>query len=259
MKCPYCNYENESDFTSCPRCGLTQRQEKKEEGKSPVLSALRDNMFLVLCVLVSASCLGSMSFGGLPLIGILLTVFLWLTYAASRRGVADSEHLRCVSGTIYADYVLTSVLFWLNLALAILMAVLWLFFPYILTQLGEVLDEFPLYDIAGLMGFISVPGIVITVISTVIDLAILLIGVLGLRRIHRFARSLYRSIKAEDAQIEYATDASKWLIALAVVNAVSAASAILEFDASGFVADGCIAAAMIVASLLIRKYFTENK
>ncbi len=259
MKCPFCNYEDENHFTSCPRCGLTQKHEKKEDGKSPVLSALRDNMFLVMCILVSASCLASLSFGGLPLISILLTVFLWLVFAASRHGVADAEHLRSVSGTIYADYVLTSVLFWLNIVLAVIMVVLWLFFPYILTQLGETLDALPLYDIAGLMGLVSSRVIVMTVISTAFDIVLLLLSVLGLRRIHRFVRSLYKSLKSDDSQIEFATDASKWFIALAVVNAVSAARSMLGLDVWGFAADGCIAAAMIVASLLIRKYLAENE
>ena len=95
-------YENnnlEAEITQCPNF------ESEEQIVAPVqtvadrvLPALKDGIFLAICILMSASCLISLSMDSIPLINILATVFLWLTYAQSRKDIVDAKHLRCVSG-----------------------------------------------------------------------------------------------------------------------------------------------------------------
>ena len=45
----------------------------------------------------------------MPLISILITVFLWLTYADAQKGFANEKHLQFISGTVYAQYVIMNV------------------------------------------------------------------------------------------------------------------------------------------------------
>ena len=106
MKCNQCGFEAAQDSLFCPQCG--ERMVQDASGRSgfadQLLPALKDPLFLVVCILLSISCLLSLSAGSVPLIDILITVFLWLTYAQARKDIADAGHLRCVSGALYAQY-----------------------------------------------------------------------------------------------------------------------------------------------------------
>ena len=86
-----------------------------------LLPALKDPLFLVVCILLSISCLLSLSAGSVPLIDILITVFLWLTYAQARKDIADAGHLRCVSGALYAQYVIVYVVAGLLLVVGVIL------------------------------------------------------------------------------------------------------------------------------------------
>ena len=119
MKCPNCGFESERNYPTCSQC---QAEIQANPVAQKILRPLKDALFLVICILMSASCLLSLAADNVPLIEILLTVFLWLTYAQSCKGIADAKHLRCISGTVYADYVITYVAAGLVLVLGLIAA-----------------------------------------------------------------------------------------------------------------------------------------
>ena len=88
MKCSYCGFESNRDYQYCPQCGAVM--EKKDAGFTPppqtdfvyetptpqpehkIVTALKDKLFLVVCILISACCGLSFLGGGLPIIRIFL-------------------------------------------------------------------------------------------------------------------------------------------------------------------------------------------
>ena len=77
--------------------------------KAKILPALKDKLYLVICILMTVSTGLSIIAGSLPIIEILLTVFSWLVYSAAKKDVADTKNLRCISGAVYANYVIMNV------------------------------------------------------------------------------------------------------------------------------------------------------
>ena len=134
MKCKNCGFEYGEQYDYCPNCGTQNAVEQPT--KQPVaeavslnpvadkvMSALKDSGFLVLCILMSISCVLSLK-GGFPLINILLTIFLWLTYADVQKGFANEKHLQSISGTVYASYVITNVVSIILIVCGVLFGVL---------------------------------------------------------------------------------------------------------------------------------------
>ena len=56
-------------------------------------------------------------------INILLTVFLWLTYASARKDKVPTDHLRFISGTLFAQYVILFVAAGLCLLVGVIFAI----------------------------------------------------------------------------------------------------------------------------------------
>ena len=83
MKCSNCGYESQEDFIYCTNCG-TAVADAPAVSLNPVadkvLAVLKDRLFLVICILMSVSCVAALMCESIPIINILLTIFLWLTY-----------------------------------------------------------------------------------------------------------------------------------------------------------------------------------
>lgn len=120
MKCANCGFESEQNYSVCPQC---QANTQSNPAAQKILCVLKDPLFLVICILMSISCAISLAADNLPLINILITVFLWLTYAQSRKEIADAKHLRFISGAVYANYVINYVIAGLVVILGVIFAV----------------------------------------------------------------------------------------------------------------------------------------
>lgn len=217
MKCYQCGYESEQDFTYCPGCGFaapTARNIAPVTSLNPIVQALKEPLFLVLCILMSASCLLSLAAGSLPLLNILITIFLWLTYSQVKKDELDAKHLRCVSGTIYAQYVIAYVS-------AALVAICGLIFSLAFgvlagdpEHLESLLSSFMELDeemLSVLPIITSISGTVIAVIFIIIAAVMILLNIFSLRYIHRFAKSVYQSIESGRLELKHTLGAKVWL------------------------------------------------
>jgi len=118
MKCQNCQFESEGRFDYCPNCGQptanANAQPVEKVSINPtadiVLSALKDSAFLIICILMSVATGLQFVVSEFSVINILITIFLWLTYASAQKGFADEKHLQAISGSVYAQYILTNVL-----------------------------------------------------------------------------------------------------------------------------------------------------
>ena len=71
MKCNQCGFEAAQDSLFCPQCGerMIQDVASRSVFADQLLPALKDPLFLVVCILLSISCLLSLSAGSVPQIG----------------------------------------------------------------------------------------------------------------------------------------------------------------------------------------------
>lgn len=254
MKCTNCGFENEQSYTVCPQC---QTEVRPNPAAQAILGALKDPLFLVICILLSVTAALSLVAGNLPVIEILFTVFLWLVYSKSSKGVADANYLRCVSGTVYANYVITYVA-------AILVAVMGLILTAALKMivedpfmLEELLSEFSDVDYAAISGLLTfVPSSILLVAFLIAAAAIIVMNIFSNRYIHRFAKSVYQSIQTGNLNLKHANVAMVWLFIFGGVNGLSCLSSLANglLLALGSAAN---CGACIIAGLLINKYLVN--
>ena len=275
MKCKNCGFEYGEQYDYCPNCGTQNAVEQPT--KQPVaeavslnpvadkvMSALKDSGFLVLCILMSISCVLSLK-GGFPLINILLTIFLWLTYADVQKGFANEKHLQSISGTVYASYVITNVVSIILIVCGVLFGVLVTAFAgteefaqgfdmaisqYDLGEFAFSYEDIP----QGLMGF---AGVFIGGAFVFIGAIALVINILGTKKIHAFAKSVYMGIMLQNPNFQNPRAAKNWLMFFGVCSAIGAVLSVFSEPVVA-IASGCDAAATIIASVLIDKHLMEN-
>lgn len=259
MKCGKCGWETDQNIAFCPRCDQCLIPEKApvDTFTAKILPVLRDPLFLVVCILLSVTCLMSLTAGSVPLINILITVFLWLTYAQARKGIADASHLRCVSGAVYASYVISYVLAILVLVIGVILAValnaisgsmagLWD------AVMGELAQE---EAFAFLMAVLpSVSGAVIIALCFIVALLVMVFTLFTMRYLHRFAKSVYRSIEQGADELKYVKAAKVVLFILGGLTVCSGLASLGKGQFVGFIADASSSGTSIIAGMLVHKH-----
>lgn len=280
MICKNCNFEFNEMYEYCPNCGTkgsvdvnvppqSQSEQVVSEGPTVALNpaanralaALKDSLFLVVCILVSTATLFQVLSFSLPVINILFTIFLWITYAAAQKGVADPNHLRCISGTVYANYIIANVASIILIVTGLLTAAFSGaagFAEELVNSFNEVgIDEFEGILDSIPYQFIALIGWIIAIAFIVGGAAALVFNLLGMRKIHRFAKSFYMGIIDPAIAPENPRGVKAWLIFFAVCEGISALSLIGASFMQALSA-GCATAATIISAILIGKYFTDK-
>ena len=259
MKCNQCGFEAAQDSLFCPQCG--ERMIQDASGRSvfadQLLPALKDPLFLVVCILLSISCLLSLSAGSVPLIDILITVFLWLTYAQARKDIADAGHLRCVSGALYAQYVIVYVVAGLLLVMGVILAISFQALTYGMEGfweafLGELVEAETAATLAAILP--SVSGAVILIVCFLVCVITIVLNIFTMRYLHRFAQSVYRSIQQGTYALRYVKAAKILLFILGGFALISCLSDLSANLFGSFVANAASGSCSIICGLLIRKY-----
>lgn len=261
MKCNNCGFESEQDFDVCSACGRAVEQEYVtiNLAKEKILPALKDKLFLVICILMTVSCSLSILNGNIPVIDILLTVFSWLVYASAQKDIADTKNLRCVSGTVYANYVIMNVLAVILVVCGLLIGVS---FSAYSNNMDIIIDAIGEMDEATQLAFDMVSdglGWVIAVFFIVVAGIILAINLFGYRKIHRFAKSIYVSIENHNPDMIESADAARaWLWVFAVVGAIGSILGAADSDVLALISSGCGVAIMIIAAILVKRYASNT-
>jgi hypothetical protein len=264
MKCSKCGLETEQNNVFCPRCGERLITEEAQAGTFAfkILPALRDPLFLVVCILLSVTCLMSLMVGSVPLINILITVFLWLTYAQANKDIADANHLRCVSGAVYAQYVISYVVAVLVLVMGVILSValnavggsmpgLWD------EVLGELAQEETFAIVMAMLP--SVSGAVIIVLCAIVTIAVIVFNIFTMRYLHRFAKSVYRSIEQGTCALECVNAAKIVLFILGGFAVISGLSSLGKGQFNGFISNVSSGGCSIIAGLLVRKHLEPKE
>ena len=274
MKCENCGFEALETFKFCPACGKEVENRTEEAAviteyvetviENPMankfLAAVKDKLFLAICILLSVSCIFAIAAESLPIIEILITIFSWITFAQGRKGIADDEHLRCISGSVYANYVLMNILSGLLIFLGGLVA---LAFALIGSQ-PELVNEIIREITINVPDFLSVPQELYAMVGWIFGFAFILMAVIilivnlcGFRKIHRFIKSVYQGIRTQSPVCANPASAKGWLIFFGVCSALSALTFIS--DTASAIYSACSSAVAIISAILIKKYFSINE
>lgn len=264
MKCVNCGFESQENFAVCPNCSSVAAQEAQivNPAENVILAALKDKFFLVICILMSITTVLSFAGGGIPVLNILFTVFLWLTYAQANKNIADPKHIRGLSGTVYANYVITYVACGIIFVCGLLVALLFGVLAGNAEIYGALMDELGSFDTATqtiINMILSFSGWIVFVILALVAVAGVLFNIFALGKIHRFTKSVYKSLEQCTLNIEKAAAAKKWLLVFGIFGAISAASALMSANIIGAASSGCTAVAEILCYVLIGKYFTFSE
>lgn len=226
----------------CDNCGTTMN-ETAQQATDVVLAALKDKLFLVICILVSVSCFLGLVAEGPDVFSILYTIFLWLTYAQAYKNVAHAGHLRCISGTVYAQYIVVNVAAIIVMVMGVLLAVLGMFGRHLITHNWL------------LLGWAYAFGMtVFCIIFAAVGIGLLVFSMFSLRYIHRFAQSVYQSLQTGTLALRHTKAVHGWLWAFGILAGIGGLGSGKVLLLKG--AADC--AACIIAALLVRKYFINE-
>lgn len=266
MKCNNCEFEYEDSLNACPNCnGIGQFEAISLNPAADIVSAaIKDGLFLVMCILMSSSCVFGILADSVRLFNILLAIFMWLAYAQARKGLLDSTHLRSLSGTTFAMYVINYVAagflalggMLLAFALSVVAQA-----PVSLQEIASSLEiENPIIAkyitslIVNFGGFIGFIIVIIAVLSIVLN-------IFSYGKIHKFAKSVYQSIDMNTIGFQNVKAAKVWLYILGVfiiVSAVLNMEGLTFSDFSILATEFCTALTAIFAGVLVGKYLEEK-
>lgn len=258
MRCTNCGFESDDNFTFCQRCGAAAPEvAPKNPTADRVFACLKDNLFLAVCILLTVSgaiTLGSR--GGIPVITVLAATFSWLAYSDAKKGIVNVNHLRHISGTTYASYILNNVFGVLLIVCGIIMTVAINMVDGVpVLESSEISNILFGNHITAEVVYLSV--LIIGIMFIVVGIALLVINLLSMRRIHRFVKSVYLSVKSGNTQIYNPRTAKTWLIVFTCFIGVFSLGIMAESFLNAL-SNGSIMAALIVTVILINKYFIDK-
>ncbi len=292
MKCQNCGFVAAQEVSFCPNCGA-----KVESAPAPapdptpvasatplnpladrVLLACKDTLYLVMCVLVSAEALLGIMAADPPIIEIILAVFMWLIYADANKNEVNVSRFRCLSGAVYASYVVNNVLLIIGFVAGIVGMIFtaiqnYFVKDFIRNLIFELIKEFGgEFDLNGLYGFKqeidvfsgisqSILTIIMVVILFVVFITLIIslaINIFGYRKFHKLAKSVYKGIESgTPIKAKLVKAVYVWLWVYAILEGVSALSAI-SGNITALLVAGCPTAICILSAVLVKKHLMTN-
>lgn len=273
MKCNNCGFEYGEEFAYCPNCGAKDVPPQQEGNVPPInnvsinpaadkiLWLLNDKLFFTICVLMTVSCGCAVVVWGAPIISVLITIFLWLTYSDAKKGIANVKHLQGISGTVYANYILGFI----GSGILVFVGMILFLFGFVvegeemLAEIYSAIEQFNLTQYGNYFDNLSATVFVIVVLAlagTLIFMAIIgmLINIFGMKKIHCFTKSVYQGIMYRNHHFQCVKEAKTWIIVFGVCDAITNLSAIMSIDLFAIASAGCSVASAIIAAKLIDKH-----
>ena len=268
MKCTYCGADVQNG-QFCPFCGAQLPAEQPFSAPSiaptidagyaataatsfgapasvvagRVLSALQNQIFLIVCILMSAYCGLALISGTIPVFEILFTVFFWLLHVRAKEGVLAGNYLKAVHTTARVYYIL-------ELVAAVILGVagvLVILFAGEL-ELDEIFFEFSIFP-EFLSGILTIGAVILILVAA----GIFCLAWFLIRKMVAFAQSVRTAVE-NGTPFEYM---SLTRTALFVFGALSAIGAVSSASTSfiNFLASGTYAAALILLGIWLGEHF----
>ena len=256
MKCLDCGYDNTENARFCERCGSALDFNRNSLSELLFL-LLNDNIFMALCILYSVSVGFSVISGNIPIVGVIMTIFLWMVFTQRKNGSSTPNYFRYMSGTIFASYVVN----WVFCCIMALSGLLFAILPFVIdtTKLWHMFyskfhayikDYYEVFDLIANFSLLFFAFVFIAIAAVIACL-----NIFGMRTIHRFAQSIYKNLEYGQINLVKRSAAQTWIFVFGILHAVSAASALTGGSLFSFLNEGCLSAVFILGSILVNKYF----
>lgn len=225
-----------------------------------VLEALEDNLFLILCILLTASCAIEVMNRSLPVLQVLFAVFLWIIYSKATQGEVDVSNLRHISGTVYAEYILINVvcicIAVVGMLLGFIMFAMKEYYIRILEATKEV--EFMDPDAIELIDMLSgTVGAIVAVLVVCIAAVGIVVNYFSYRSFHKLAQSVYKGVENGRISTEYANRASTWMWVFGVIILIGSLGDLFDFAIIPFLSSAIEGSIFIVSALLVQRYISD--
>ncbi len=261
MKCTDCGeYKESNNIITNHGNAFIEKNIITDTTVNKLCSALKDGLFLTVCILISVSALFSFFSGKLSVINVLFTVFLWIAYAHSHKNQLNSYHMRLISGTVYTIYII-------NYVLAILLIFIGIIGSLILKSLIKS-NEFikKLVEITNFYDYVPenltpMISVLISIASFAILLAaagVILVNFFGFRKIHEFTKSIYTGLNDNKINFSSVAAAQSWLFVIGglyIFLAFTSHNTIGAENIHTIMARICEGFAAIFSGALVNKYF----
>lgn len=265
MKCPHCDYERTKAFAYCPKCGKPSTRDDEPVDVCPtprILSFIKDDLFFVVCILLTAGVGCTMLSGGFNALTLLITIFAWLTYVGGRKNVVEHKHIKVISGSVYAIYVIKNILGVLVILCGIVYSLMMLGLPLLS---GLNIEEFitdelgPMIMVSGaVLALISAMAMFLGAILIALGILTLILNVAGRKKLHALIQSIYKNAEAGEENLVGVNKAQPWIIIFAVLLILSAVSYITNGNIFGFLSESAFAAALIICNILVSKHLCDK-
>ena len=265
MKCPHCDFERPEAFAFCPKCGKPSTSAAEPVVVCPtprILGFIKDDLFLVVCILLTVGVATSLISGGFNVLTLLITIFSWLTYAGGRKNIVEHGHIKVISGTVYAFYVIQNVLAVLVALAGVTYSALMMGLPFLS---GINIEEFitdelgPMILLSGaVLALISAVAMFLGIILIALAIIMLIFNVAGLRKIHRLIQSVYKSAEAGEENFANTNKVQPWIIIFAVLSILGAVSYLASGLILSFLSYCAFGAALIICNLLVSRHLCDK-
>ncbi|MBQ7045532.1 MAG: zinc ribbon domain-containing protein [Clostridia bacterium] len=260
MRCINCGFDFPDNTEFCPNCGCAA---PKPQGNSffnaassaaeTVTNVLRDPLFLVICILISASTVIGLLNNTFNIFNILYAIFLWLVYFNSKKEAVDSKLLRNLSGMVFAvfifNFVIIGIFFLAGITVAAAINLVGSD-PELLNQVLNYIGEFDPASIDAFKDLLSLSGFFFFSVFTVLMALSGVLNFFSYKKIHNFAKSVADSVQNGVLDLKSITATKVWLIIFAIAEAINIFECRSAFDVASLV---CAALAPIFAFCLVNK------
>ena len=245
-----------------PNIPVPPQEEVKIENLDPRNRArmfILDSKFLIICMLMSLNIILSL-FTIVPLgfsvLSVLMTIFLWVAYGVANQGKLQYKHIRRISGVCAAKKIVSYVCTGLILAGGILCMIL--LNSAGAGSLAELIMAYAPYSVeyyTYISPILSASGMLILVVCIIVAVIIFLFAFFGLRSIHLFVKSVYKSVETGYYAIEKRSAAAGWLMAYGVLSGIGIVGGMINplTMVRGIIQ--CIV--YVLFSILVNKYYKE--
>lgn len=262
MKCSNCGFENREDFVFCANCGAAKTIET--EATNPLfnraLSIVNSKLFLTICILLTVASGLSLVKGSLQIIPLLLAIFMWIAYDNGKKNKVEINDFRKISGTVYANYVINNVVAIIFIVCGVIIGGLFgalstLNLPELISEISPDFNN--ILELLPNLSFTAIT-IILGVVFVFAGAIILIINLLGMRKIHQFAKDFYTGLSTGQTNLSLVKSTKNWLIFFAITDGITALSTLSESIINGLV-QGCLVAAIILTIKVIDKYILNSQ
>jgi len=259
LKCSNCGYEN-NQGGFCTNCGcplsveptpLTEADASRAFALKKIVDIATDNLFFVVCILLSASVVLEAVTDSINIINLLIMIFAWIFFANGRKGIPDPRRVQCISGTVYFIYIMNYVASGLILFGAGLASYGLSVASFNKMEAEAVLQKYGYGQYATVLEILFSASWIILVIGMILVAGMLVFNIFGWKNIHAFVKSVHESASNGNPDYKCCKTARNWLIVFAVLNGI----ATISTNIMAMLVAAIPVALQIIGAMIINKHF----